>query len=305
MHRLRTPIRYLRRLSAYVADWPLVGVIVRAIRRTMAREVMLFAGGVSFFTLLALFPAIAVLASVYGLAFSIDDAQAQIERFSGILPQTARDFAFDQFARITVQSNASLTIQGGIALLISLFAAARGAKALIAGLNQIARVGDLRNVFKFNLLAMAAVLVAGILVGLSNIVILTVPVILRSAARWLGLGPLDAGLVFNEWTISATAMTVALSLLYRYVMRRAGEISWSASLIAAAIATGLWLIISKAFSFYVASFVNPGAYGSIGALVVFLLWIYWGAYAVFFGAALAIEIDGRERPGEDEIDQDD
>lgn len=297
-----SPIRYLRRLSALVANWPIVGVVVRAIRRTMAREVMLFAGGVSFFTLLALFPLIGVAASIYGIVFSIDDAQAQIGRFAGILPQTAQDFAFDQIARVAVQSNTSLSIQGGIALLISLFAAARGAKALIAGLNQIARVGDLRNVLKFNLLAMGAVLAAGLLVALSNVVILTIPIILRPIARWLGLGDLDAGLVFNEWTISATAMTIALGLMYRYVMRRAGEVSWLAALTAAGVATLLWLSISAAFSFYVSSIVHPGAYGSLGALVVFLLWIYWGAYAVFFGGALAIEIDGRERPPEGELD---
>lgn len=302
MQRFYTPIRMLRRLSALVADWPIVGVLVRAIRRTMAREVMLFAGGVSFFTLLALFPAIAVLASIYGIAFSIDDAQAQIERLAGILPQTARDFTFDQFARIAVQSNTSLSIQGGIALLISLFASARGAKALIAGLNQIARVGDLRNIFKFNLLAMGAVLAGGLLVGLSNIVILTIPVLLRSAGRWLGFEQVNVGAVLNEWTISAIAMTLALSLMYRYVMRRAGEVSWMASLIAAAVSTTLWLAISALFSLYVSSIVHPGAYGSIGALVVFLLWIYWGAYAVFFGGALAIEIDGRERPPESELD---
>jgi membrane protein len=300
MKRLLSPIRHLRRLSAILAGWPVVGVIVRAVRRTMAREVMLFAGGVSFFTLLALFPAIAVIASVYGLMFSIDDAQAQIARFAGILPQSAQDFAFDQIARIAVASNTSLSIQGGIALLISLFAAARGAKALIAGLNQIARVGDLRNIFKFNLVAMGVVFLGGLLVVMSNVVILTIPVIIRPILRWLGFAELDLGTLFNEWTVSATAMIIALALMYRFVMRRAGEVSWMASLIGAGISTAAWLGISAAFSFYVSSIVHPSAYGSLGALVVFLLWIYWGAYAVFFGAALAIEVDHQGRRHENE-----
>ncbi len=300
MKRLLSPIRHLRRLSAILAGWPVVGVIVRAVRRTMAREVMLFAGGVSFFTLLALFPAIAVIASVYGLMFSIDDAQAQIARFAGILPQSAQDFAFDQIARIAVASNTSLSIQGGIALLISLFAAARGAKALIAGLNQIARVGDLRNIFKFNLVAMGVVFFGGLLVVMSNVVILTIPVIIRPILRWLGFAELDLGTLFNEWTVSATAMIIALALMYRFVMRRAGEVSWMASLIGAGISTAAWLGISAAFSFYVSSIVHPSAYGSLGALVVFLLWIYWGAYAVFFGAALAIEVDHQGRRHENE-----
>ena len=91
-------------------------------------------------------------------------------------------------------------------------------------------------------------------------------------------------------------MATALVLLYRFVMQRAGETSWTASLIGAGVATAAWLGASKAFTLYVAAVIDPNIYGPLGALIVFLLWVYWTSYAMFFGGALAVEIDRyRER----------
>ena len=67
-------------------------IVVAAIRRAMARDVMLFAGGASFFGMLALFPAIALAMSVYGVVFSIEDAESQFARFAEIMPLVAQDF---------------------------------------------------------------------------------------------------------------------------------------------------------------------------------------------------------------------
>jgi membrane protein len=259
----------------------------------MAREVMLFAGGASFFALLALFPAVLVGVSVYGLLFSADDALNQLSslQVAEVLPPTAYGFLQSQLSQIAGAPRLSLGLQSTIAVVILLFAAGRGAKALIAGLNQIAGRGDLRNVLHFNLLAMALVLAGGGLLIASNLIILAVPNLVRPALDWLGAEGIDIRFVFNEWTTATIAMIVALMLLYRYLMQRAGETSWSASFISASVATGLWLAISNGFTFYVSTIVNPSAYGSLGALIVFLLWVYWASYAVFFGGALAVEID--------------
>lgn len=268
----------------------------------MARDVMLFAGGVSFFGMLALFPALALAMSIYGVAFSIEDAEAQFARFAEIMPVGAQDFVLDQMSRIADAPIAAVSAQGAIALAISLFAAARGAKALIAGLNHLAEDKDIRNVFHFNILAMLAVLIGGGLLTAANLAVLIVPVALRQVLEFLGLEALDFGLFINEWTAAGATMFIALELLYRITMRRREHaVGWRASTLAALIATGLWLGLSKGFSTYVGQVIDFGIYGSLGALVVFLLWIYWSAYAVFFGGALAIEMDGlgRERAESD------
>jgi membrane protein len=272
---------------------PFVVVIFAAIRRSMARDVMLFAGGASFFGMLALFPALALAMSVYGVIFSIEDAQAQFAQIAGVMPSGAQDFLLDQMSRIADAPISVLSVQGGVALAISLFAAARGAKALIAGLNHLAEDRDIRNVLHFNIIAMISVLIGGALLLIANTAVFVIPVVLKQVLDMLGLEALDFGLFINEWTGAGLTMFTALSLLYRLAMRRREHaIGWRASLSAALTSTLVWLALSRAFSTYVTEVVDFGIYGSLGALVVFLLWIYWSAYAVFFGGALAVEIDG-------------
>jgi membrane protein len=291
------PRRYLpvlKTAAGVIARNPVVKVFVRTIDRMMAREVMLFAGGAGFFGLLALFPAVLVGVAVYGLVFSSDDALNQVTRLelTGVLPAAASNFLNAQLSGLAGTSNISLTVQGAVAGVIALFASARGAKAIIAGLNQIARRGDLRNILHFNLLAMGAVMAGGSLLIAANLIVLTVPNLIRPALRLFGSEAADAAAgLFNEWTGSAAAMVIALSLLYRYVMQRAGETSWRASLTGAGVATLAWLGASKGFTLYVSTVVNPTLYGPLGALIVFLLWVYWTSYAVFFGGAFAVEID--------------
>jgi len=271
-------------------------IMVAAVSRSMARDVMLFAGGASFFGMLALFPALAMGMSIYGMVNSIEDAEAQIARFAEIMPPGAQDFFLTQMGRLADAPISALTLNGAIALAIALFAASRGVKAVIAGLNHLAEDQDIRNVIHFNILAMGSVLVGGALLTAANLAVLAVPVVLRQAFEFLGLEPLDLGGLINEWTAAAAFMFIALELLYRMTMRRRSEaVSWRASTFAALVATLLWLGLSKGFSLYVSSVIYFSVYGSLGALVVFLLWIYWSAYAVFFGGALAIEVDARRR----------
>ncbi|MEP3074106.1 YihY/virulence factor BrkB family protein [Maricaulis sp.] len=277
-------------------------IIIKAVSRSMARDVMLFAGGASYFGMLALFPAMALAMSIYGLTNDVSDVEAQIARFAGIMPQGAQDFVLNQMARLAVAPISALSVNGAIALAIALFAASRGVKAVIAGLNHLAEDQDIRNVIHFNILAMGSVLIGGMMLTLANLAVLAIPVLLRKVFVLLGLEPLDFGGLVNEWTAAALVMFVALELLYRMTMRRRSEaVSWRASTVAALVSTGLWLGLSKGFSLYVGQVIDFGVYGSLGALVVFLLWIYWSAYAVFFGGALAIEIDARYGTRRDRI----
>ena len=271
-------------------------VIIAAISRAMARDVMLFAGGASFFGMLELFPAIAHAMSAYGLIFSASDDEQQIARFAEIMPPGAQDFVLGQMGRLADAPIAALSVNGFIALMIALFAASRGVKAIIAGLNHLAEDRDIRNILQFNILAMMSVLVGGAVLTVANLAVLWIPVLLARLAAALGIEALDLGSVVNEWTVAAGFMFIALELLYRVTMRKRKQaVSWRASTVAAIVATLLWLGLSKGFSTYVAEVIDFSVYGSLGALVVFLLWIYWSAYAVFFGGALAIEVDNRVR----------
>lgn len=268
-----------------------IAIPVRAFNRIIQREVMLFAGGASFFALLGLFPAFAVLASIYGLVHDEVEAYEQVVRMAAMLPPDVGRFLMNQLAVLARTSPAALTVQGAIALLIALFAASRGTKAVITGLNAIAGREGLRSIVRFNIVAVLAVLIGiGLLIA-ANLTLIAVPAIILPLLEWLGLDGSDFRLLINPLTISVGSMFLVLVLLYRYVMQRARETSWAACLIGAGTATVLWLTLSAGFTGYVSAFFNASVYGSLGAVIVFLIWIYWAAYILFFGGAIAVEAD--------------
>lgn len=280
-----------RALSVTIMRIGPIAIPVRAINRILQREVMLYAGGASFFALLGLFPAFAVLASVYGLIHEEAQAYQQVTRFSEMLPPDVGRFMMNQLSMLTATSPTLLTIQGAIALLIALFAASRGTKAVITGLNAIAGREGLRSLVRFNVVALLAVLVGiGLLIA-ANITLIVVPAIVQPVLEALGFDDGAFRLVINPVSLSVSGMFLVLVLLYRYVMQRARETSWAACLIGAGTSTVLWLTLSAGFTGYISAFVNASIYGSLGAVIVFLIWIYWAAYILFFGGAIAVEAD--------------
>jgi membrane protein len=288
---LEAHIDRLKRLAEAVMRVGPVAIPVRAFQRIMQREVMLFAGGASFFALLGLFPAFAVLASVYGLVHDEAEAYEQVSALAQLLPPDVGRFLMNQLSLLATTSTAVLTVQGAIALVVALFAASRGTKAVITGLNAIAGREGLRSLVRYNFVALMAVLVGiGLLIA-ANLTVIFVPALLHPVFDVLGLDGREADVLINPVTLSVAGMFLVLALLYRYVMQRKGETSWAACLIGAGASTSLWLTLSAGFTGYVSAFVNASIYGSLGAVIVFLIWIYWAAYVLFFGGAIAVETD--------------
>src|SRR5690606_6693043 len=90
----------------------------------------------------------------------------------------------------------------------------------------------------------------------------------------------------NEWALATTALILGLTGVYRYAMSHSGPVAWRAALGGGAAAAGLTVFASWACAFYVEQIVELGAtYGSVGAVVVFLIWLSWNVNAVFFGGA--------------------
>lgn len=252
----------------------------------MARDVMLFAGGVSYFGLLAVFPAIAVAVSLYGLVATPEQAQQQASLLAFLLPPGAKDLVVGQLAQLQASSFQILSIQGLAAFLIAVYGATRGMKALMAGLNRISEDEDFRGVLHFNLFAAGVTLLAILGALAASAFMLAVPVVLKALPV-----DLEAGerVLRSEWIWAGLSMAGAFALLYRFAMARS-RIPWRAALFGSCVATGLCLGASRGVTVYVTEIADFGAtYGSIGAVVALLLWIYFMSYAVFFGGALAAE----------------
>jgi len=272
----------------FVASLRLVG---RAIRRLWGRDVMLYTGGVSFFALLAVFPALAISIGVYSLMLTPEQAAAQADAFSQILPGNAQLLFQNQLLRLAHAPPRAVSLQSGFAVLIGLYAAHRGIKALIAGLSFIHADDDEATTHSFvqiNILAFLTLLAALFMMSLLSAIFLAV----RLMASTMHMYPLrGVSWFYSEWTWALIGLSLGLTLIYRYAMSTR-PVPWAASIIGGLAAAVVCLAASWASAIYVKGFAQLGAtYGSIAAVVVMLIWLSWTVNSMFFGAALATELE--------------
>lgn len=271
-------------------QWAVVAVrlIGRSLSRMWGRDVMLYTGGVSFFALLAGFPAIAILLGVLRLLLSPARAAEHIDALVELMPPGAQSLVQGELIRLADAPTQAVSTQSLLAALIGLYAAHRGFKALIAGLSFIHDEDEPLGFVDFNIMAFLALLSAFALIILISAVFLT----LRLLASTLHLYPLrDVAWFYSEWTWASAGLAFGLMLVYRYAMS-SRSVGWRASGAGGVVAAALSLAASWASALYVRNFAHFGAtYGSVAAVVVLLIWLSWNVNAIFFGAALATEIE--------------
>ena len=288
-----TALPFLSRLRA--VQWnPLfwaqmtVLTLARALARLWGRDVMLYTGGVSFFSLLAIFPALAILGTLYSLLSSPLQAEHEGQVLALIVPEGARDIVQQELERLVHAPHIAMSAQGAFALLIGLYAAHRGFKAMLAGLSFIHDEDEPRGFVGFNLLALAVLVATFAVLSVLSAVFLG----LRVMGSAFDLRPLEGvPWLYSEWTWVSASLTLGLALIYRWAMSRR-PVKWRASLLGGFSAAVLCLFASWAIGFYVEGIASLGAtYGSIATVVVFLIWLSWNVNAIFYGGALATEVE--------------
>jgi membrane protein len=266
------------------------------VRRTIAEfsedRIPAVAAGSTFFALLALFPALAVFVSLYGLVGDVEGAQRQIAALEGVLPAGGVSVLSEQMARLATTSHASLGLTFVVSLLLSVWSANAGVKALIAGLNVAYEVRERRNFIVLNLVSLAftagAILFAIAAMG----AIVAVPEVL--AMLHVQISP---GASVLRWPLLFVVTMGLLSVLYRYGPSRRGA-RWRWITPGSAFAAVAWMAMSLAFSFYVGRFGHYDAtYGSLGAVVGFMTWIWLSLTIVLLGAEFNCEIEKQAAGG--------
>ena len=242
------------------------------------------AASVTFYFLLALFPALSVFVSLYGLIASVADAERQVSAMSGMLPGGAISIIGDELTRLAATNHGALGLAFAVSLLVSIWSANAGVKALIEGLNIAYEVRERRGFLKLTLVSLA--LTAGmIFAAVFGVVLLAAApsVLARSGLHGLaGLGPL-------RWPILLTAAGVFFSLLYRFAPCRP-RARWRWITPGGCVAAVGWVVISGLFSWYVSNFGHyDRTYGSLGAIVGFLTWVWLSTMVLLYGA----ELNGR------------
>jgi membrane protein len=265
-------------------------------------NVSMVAAGVAFYSLLAIFPAITAFVSLYGIVADPGRVQEQIQRLQGVIPSDGLTLIGDQLRAVADAGTSRLGLSAALALLIALWSAGAGVRALMTALNIAYQEDEKRGIVKFYLMAFAftvGLMAAGIL---SLLVVVALPV----AVQFLPLGGLAQVLITAlTWLILAAMMIAGLGALYRYGPSRSPAktrwVSWGA--VAAVV---LWLVASFGFALYAANFANYSAtYGTLSAVVALLMWFWISAFVVLLGAEVNAEMEhqtaadtttGRPRP---------
>jgi len=265
-----------------------VGVLGRALKRLWGRDVMLYVGGVSFFALLAVFPAVALIIAFFKVVLNTGVGLDQAEALIQVVPHAARGLFQSEVERLIAAPFHRVSAQSAVALLVGAYAAHRGFKAIMAGLTFIHDETEQHVFIGFNLLAFFVAICAFVLMTAVSGAVLTIRLMHETQVT----EPLEGLGLDSEWFWAFSGLVVGLTLLYRFAMAHSKRVPWRASLGGGIGAALLLAVASWACAVYVDQVVELGAtYGSVGAVVVFLIWLSWNVNAVFFGGALATEIE--------------
>jgi membrane protein len=251
-------------------------------------HVSMIAASIAFYALLAIFPAIAAMISIWGLLFDPQQIAQQIESVTGALPEGAAGIINGQVEAVAAGAGAGVSIAAIVGILFALYSASKGVQAMIEGLNIIYDEEEKRGFIKLNLVTLILTLgmIAIMIVALGAIAVL--PALLGN----LGLPDIFRNVLdYARWPVLVLVALIGLAILYRYAPSRK-EAGWRWVSPGALIATVLWVIASIAFSIYVSNFASYNeTYGSLGAVVILLMWFWVSAFVVLVGAEINCEIE--------------
>jgi membrane protein len=263
-------------------------ILWRTYREMNSDRLLSIAGGVSFFVLLAIFPAVTALVSAYGLFFNTSTITDNLSLLNDVVPDNVLSIVHEQTSRIASNSGRALSVGFVVGIVASLWSAMSGVKAIIDALNVIYEQKEGRNILKLNLVALVFTLAgfAAFLLAIAAIVVL--PLILSP----IGLGSMTETLTrIARWPVLLVVLLIGLAVLYRYGPdRRAARWQWVS--VGSVFAAVTWIVASFLFSWYLTSFANYNAtYGSLGAVVGLMIWLWISTIVVLLGAELNAEIE--------------
>jgi membrane protein len=267
-------------------DIPALGwreILARTWQEVSENNIFLVSGGVTYAILLALFPALAALVSVYGLLLDPGQIEKQVGALSTILPDQTRQLLVGELHSLASSSHGTLGVGVAFGLVLALWSASRGMSGLITALDIAYEQKETRGFLRFNLAALG--LTIGAIVG--GLVAIALVAVLPATVQFIGLGGVVKWLVLLlEWPLLVVLVLFGLAVIYRYGPDRE-EPQWRWVSPGAFAATVLWIITSIAFTLYVANFNSyDKTYGSLGGVVVLLTWLYLSAFVVLLGAVI-------------------
>jgi membrane protein len=268
-------------------------ILKRTVSEVSSDRVLAVAGGVTFYGLLSLFPAITVLVSLYGLVADPQSISQHLQLLGSFLPEGAMSIIGEQAMRIATSDQAQLSIAALVGVLVALWSANAAMKAIMDALNIAYGAEEKRGFIKLNLVSLLFTFSAILGLIVLFAVVAAVPVILQMF--WLG-GTVDLLIWAGRWPVIFVLIILALAVLYRFGPSRA-DVRWRWITPGSFIAALGLVIFSMVFSWYAANFGKFNeTYGSLGAVIGFMTWMWLSATIVLVGAEFNSEIDRQAKP---------
>ena len=263
-------------------------ILLRVYSNISKHRILALAAGMTYYSILAIFPAIAALVAVYGLFSDPSTIARHLDQLGGFLPSGAIDVAREQLTRVGSKGSQTLGLTFLVGLGVSLWSANAAMKSLFDTLNIVHNEEEKRGFVKLNAISLSFT-VGGVLFVVAAIgSIVVVPLILNYAgfSDWG-----DLLLRTGRWPAMFLTLTFALAIIYRYGASREAPrwrwITWGS-----AIAALVWLIVSGLFSWYATNFGKFNeTYGSLGAVVGFMTWLWISAIVILLGAEIDAEME--------------
>lgn len=267
---------------------PWRGVLQATLRASLSDRVALAAAGCAFFATLALFPAMSMLISVYGLVFNLRGVEMQVLWLHDLLPPAAYWLIADRLHHLVTQPPMRLGVGLVVSVLLTFWTAAVGVRSMLSAL-AIAYGGQERRGFlRFLVVSLVMTVVAMLGAVLAMAILVGMPALFRFVTPWawrMRLVHLASLVVLLGYA------GLSLALLYRFgPARPRPPRQWIAP--GSALALSLWLVASGLLSFYIDHIASFGVvYGPFGAVAAVMLWFFVSAYAALLGAELNAQLE--------------
>ena len=262
-------------------------VLLRVFHGISEDRITTMSGGVTFFVLLALFPGLAGLISLYGLFADSSTIGQHLNSLEGVLPEGGMQILRDQLQQLTSQPAQKLGLATIASLAVSLWSANGGIKAMFEGLNAVYEENEKRSFIKLNAISLALTLGGLTFVIASLLTITVVPNLLS----FLGLPGVSEIVNFARWPVLLVVASLMIAVIYRFGPSR-DQPQWRWISPGTIFATVTWIVASLLFSWYTTHFGSYNkTYGSLGAAVGFMTWIWISTMVILIGAKINAELE--------------
>ena len=241
----------------------------------------LIAAGVAFYFLLAMFPLLAALVSMYGLFTDQQTLLQHMNLLVGVIPEQSREILEAQIKSLLTTDNSALSVGFVFSFILAIWSGGKGSVALITACNISYKEANTRSFFKMLLVRTMLTLATILTMLLMLLMIVIIPFALsmldetsQSLLGWV------------TWPVLLVIFNLSLASLYKYAPHRVSA-KWRWTTPGALLATLFWLVGSYFFNLYITEYASYNeTYGSMGGVVILLMWFYVTAFTILLGAAI-------------------